>query len=242
MKLEKISVTQIKKARDCEMSLFHTLTQPKPLKTNVWLFIGSCFHSVLEIYFKNKAKGKINTWVELVPILDQIFNQNKITADFSKIPETQAKHIVYNYLYEYYVQRCPVLFPKDKDSIEIFMRFTAKQNDRQILITGKADLITKDLTCIDHKSGHLRNPENEPQAYLYPIGLKSSGLKINGFQFSVVNQKECKVFEVPFDQVKANQWLSYAFELKNNYPDNLLVNHRNCPKCEWNNGICREAK
>lgn len=247
MNLPKLSCTQITMAKRCERKLYHVLTQPKPPKMATPLYIGSVFHEVLEQNFKHKVDtGRDFRLDQLNGIFNQTWDSMKWKADFSKMSELEAKSKCLNYVQTYWGKRCSFLYPKDKESIEIFFGFNANMEDRKIRITGKIDLIDRSNTIIDHKTSSRawsqEEANREPQAYLYPLGMKANKRAVQGFQFSVVCGGSVEIFPVQYNPGEASRLLAYAFDLQRNFEtENLLAtkSQRTCSWCEWNS-ICKQ--
>jgi len=249
MQIFKLSVTNIRTAvKECELKLYYNLTEPKPPK-NVYLFMGIVFHSVIAEDLKFKAKNGNDMELGMINgIFRDTFEKEKVGIDFAKMPEFEAKARCQNYIKAYWEKRLQHLYPYllngQKPLIEHFLRFTAKFEEQQISITGKIDMLDRTGWVVDHKtSNRPENWEEEPQAYLYPLGLKNQGFKVEGFIFSTVDsQGNVDSHEIEFKQEKADALLQKAFEIQRAFSeDNILPtsNQRVCTYCQ-HKGICRE--
>ena len=245
MKLEKLSITELKQAKKCEKWLYYKKSQPRPLKTPHYFLIGSVVHEVVELYLKDKLKSKGMDLKAFELLFNKIWEKEKSKADFSKMDEMEAKNKCWQYLYTYFKKRLYLLFAGCSDDIEKIFSFTARNGENFIKFSGKVDMLPVDkISAVDHKTSSAKwtqaDADDEPQAHFYPFGLNANGYKIEKFYFNVITQKDVEVFEVVPDRAKFNYWVNYAFELQRNFPDNLFVNRKNCKWCEWKN-ICSEC-
>lgn len=243
MKLERIRTTEIGTALKCEKQLYYRRTQPKPEKTPVYLFIGSVVHSVLEAHFRAKAEDGVGLRPDAQKrLFEAEFEKGAVSADFSKLSQDRAKAKAWGYVETYLRERGGVLIPQNAETIELPLQFVVKRDDQELLITGKVDMVAKGGVIIDHKTGRLLNPENEVQPYLYFTGLKANGYDVKGFQFNVVNDKGVQVFDVPFNQGKADELINFALRLQTAWEeDNLLYATRDwvCNFCEFKS-VCEK--
>lgn len=247
MKLEKIRCTHIKKAMNCEISLKYELTMPQPDKKSVYLIIGTVFHAVIEQYLKNKVNGYLMTLTDRVKYFNQEWEKNRGNADFSKMSEDMARKSCLDYVQMYHNERLRYLNPLNEQCIEISIKIKAIGQGRSILITGKADLIDKSMFLIDHKTSSREKKQedydNDPQAFIYPLGLIAQGYDIKGTQFSIAGKKKCQAFTVPYDKNKTNEILNYCLRLQESMEnEDSLLRAKNiyvCRMCEWKE-ICTE--
>ena len=181
---------------------------------------------------------------EFSALFSMEWERNKDSADYSKMPEPNARLACWEYLQVYYKERLKLLNPLNKEAIEIFLKFKIRNKDREMLITGKCDMIDKSGWLIDHKtSGREKKQEdysNDPQAFIYPVGLIQMGYDIKGTQFSIAGKKKCQAFNVPFDKVRANAILAECLRYQEDFENENFLRARYphiCRFCEWSS-IC----
>lgn len=243
LKLEKISVTKIQMARRCPLQLYHTLTQPKPLKKNIYLFMGIVFHEVLEAYFHDKLMGIDQGATYYTKLAYDLFEKGKDGVDFGKFEEMEAHSKVEQNLKAYFEQYAGSLYPSRAQDIERFFRLEVRQGDRKLILTGKIDLIVKGGYVLDHKTGRQdKDWSDEAQAYLYPYGLKLQGESIQGFRFAIANNGTVRVVDVPYREEKAIELLNFAFRIQKDFEEGVfLANIKECKFCDFKH-TCKESK
>lgn len=241
MEILKLSATQIITGIECEQKLYYLLTLPKPIKQNSYLYVGSMFHEVLATNFRFKVtEGRDLWWDELESIFEKTWNDQKWKADFSKVPEVNAKNNCLDYLRVYHKERCPVLVPRDLDSIEKFLRFKVKKHGQELWVSMKMDLILNSNVIIDHKTSGSSKAWDEwklkdagVQAQLYYAGSSANGIDCTGFSFNVVNHERVDVFDIPQDQTRLNWILGKALDMQRALRDNNLFTSKSKYTCRF---------
>lgn len=248
--LEQISCTDLGKCRnDCERWLHYKLSQEKKGISNSYLYMGQIFHEVIEQDMRYKVNKGVNMKLnELEPIFESFWNKGKSKVDFTRLEEGKSKLKCRNYIQIYSLKRSSFLYPINQDCIEKFFRIYVKVEGQKIGLTGKMDLLTKDMFIEDHKTASQswtqEDANSEVQAYIYPFVGKSLGYDIKGFRFSVVTKDNVEVFPVLYDDKKAREWIMYAFQLQRAFHDNNLLSSRSpriCGFCDWKD-TCSEVK
>jgi hypothetical protein len=207
------------------MQLWFFLTVgPKPPGAS--LHIGSCFHKSLATNFRQKVKtGKDLKPEDLEGEYELAWGLEREKVDFQDIRESVAKDKGIIYLRNYGKERCPVLYPEVKSGmavVEYPMNFQAKSGEKQIEITGTADLVTSALVGVDHKTASGKwtqeKASKEIQPYLYYFGLKHQGLDIRSFEFGVSyrtkTESGTQVFPVQYNEQIVKQYVLFAFDIQ----------------------------
>lgn len=223
--------------------LWNTLTQPKPLKKNVYLFMGILFHEALEAYFHDKLMGVEQDITYYTKIAYNLFEKGKEGVDFGKFDEIEAHNKVEQNLVAYLEQYAGSLYPARAQDIERFFKLSVKQGDQKLTLTGKIDLVAKGGWVIDHKTGRQdKDWADEAQAYLYPYGLKLQGENIQGFKFAIANNGTVRVVDVPYREEKALELLDFAFKIQKQFEEgDILANIKECKFCDFKH-TCTESK
>jgi CRISPR/Cas system-associated exonuclease Cas4 (RecB family) len=242
-----MSASDMTEAKKCEYRLHYKFQKIiKPVK-NIYLIMGSIFHSVTENNLKYNAKmGVDQSWVNLKVYFESEWKkQIQGITDFGKYSEQQAKNICLNYVKVYHIKMSPFLYPLNPDSIEKFFRVYVTYEGKRLGITGKIDMIGRDLYVIDHKTSSSQwsqqQADDEIQGQLYPFCTKKLGYDVKGFKFNVVSGDSVIPYEVKYDIKKLKEILINAFAVKDRIENNAMLrskSEKNCKWCEYNS-VCK---
>jgi CRISPR/Cas system-associated exonuclease Cas4 (RecB family) len=234
-----MSVTDIKSSEECEWKLYHRMEGKFKPKKNIYLIIGSCFHSVVEQDMRYKAGRGVNkSWKDLEAFFEDEWKKStKNITDFGKYTPEQSKQKCKNYIYIYSLKASPLIYPLNNESIEKFFRVYINYEGKRLGITGKCDIIDKSLTMIDHKTSSSQwlqsEADKEIQAQVYPYLMKISGLEVKKFQFNVVCGNDVKVYPVEYDTKKVKEILIQAFDIKRHIEEGNILRVKNPSVCKW---------
>ena len=251
--VEQMSATDIKNAGECDFKVYYKLLgEFKPPKS-IPLVLGSIFHEVIEQDLRYKVKRGVNMkWEEVNNYFENVWVKAKQGCAFDgKITEEQAKIKCKTYIRIYHLKMSPMLYPLDNSSIEKFFRVYITFGDKRLGITGKVDMIGKDMFITDHKTSSAvwtqKDADEEIQAQLYSYCMKNLGFEIQGFKFSVVSGVGVNVFPVEYNQAKLKEILLKAFDIKKRLEggQELMLRSRSeriCKFCDFGRaGICKES-
>lgn len=233
-----MSATDITMCNECEQKLMFKLTgAPKPRK-NSYLVMGSVFHSVIEQDLRYKVKRGVNLKQdELEKIFTGEWEKAKVGADFTKVPEYNAKIKCQNFIRIYTLKMSPMLYPLNNENIERFFRVYVNFGEKRLGITGKIDLIGRDMWITDHKTSSKawtqEDANKEVQAYVYPWALKALGVNVLGFKFNVCHGVVVTPFSVPYNQPETKKWLKRAFEIKDALENDNAFGAKQEWVCKW---------
>jgi len=246
-KVLQMSATDISMGQECEWKLYFKYTKVLKPKKNIYLVMGSVFHSVIEQdlkYFVLQKKHK--TYQDLKTYFESEWSRQIQNCDMRNLSEIEAKNKCLNYITNYYRDIIKLIYPLNIENIERFFRTFITYQGQRLGITGKVDLIDKSLFIVDHKTssrGWTQEEANkEFQAQIYPYCLKSLGLDIRGFKFNVVNKQGVNVFTINYDTAKVKDILIKAFDTKKHLEEGNMFrakSQRICKFCEYNS-ICKE--
>jgi CRISPR/Cas system-associated exonuclease Cas4 (RecB family) len=247
--VEQMSATDIKNAKVCEYKLYHKLTQRVKPPKNVYLIMGSIFHSVIEQDLRYKAGRGVNKKLEdLIAFFNGEWKkQTEGMKDFGKFTELQAKTKCLDYIKIYSIKMSPMLYPINLQGIERFFRVYVSFGEKKLGISGKVDLIDRSLWITDHKTSSSAwsqsDADKEVQAQLYPYCIKSLGYDVQGFKFNVVCDDTVNVFPVAYDQKKVKELLTDAFDIKKHIEEENMLRCKSEKVCKWceYSGVCEES-
>lgn len=243
-----LSATDMKNAGECEFKVYYKLLGARKPPKLIYLVMGSIFHSVVEQDLRFKAGRGINKkWDDLLAFFESEWKkETKGIDNFGKFTEDQAKAICLNYIKIYSVKMSPMLYPLNNEAIEKFFRVYITFGGVRLGITGKMDLIGKDMWVTDHKTSSSpwsqEQADKEIQAQIYPFCAKSLGYPVQGFKFNTVTKDKVEVFPVAYDPKKVKEILTNAFSIKQRIEDDCMLKSRSSKVCNWCDykDICKE--
>jgi len=244
-----MSATDISVGMECEWKLYHKYSQALKPPKNVYLLMGSCFHYVVEQDLRYFIKrGNHYKWYDLEIIFKDVWEREKVGCKFTgKLTEEQGKVKCKNYIRLYSLQMLPLLYPLNNECIEKFFRVFISFGGVRLGITGKVDMIGRDMWVTDHKTsskGWTQKEADEAlQAQIYPFCIKQIGHDVLGFKFNVVSGAKVEVFPVEYNQSKVKKFLTSAFEIKRRIEEGNMLRSKYEKVCRWCdfNSICAES-
>ena len=174
-----LSATAIKQARSCQYAVFLKMKGEFKPKKSPALIVGSIFHACCEFYLRHFVQTGVRLdYKAIIACFEQEWQKGIKDIE---IPE-KSKAKALGYVESYFKGALPMLFPLNLASIEKFFCVPVNFGDKKLKFSGKCDLVSKDLYCIDHKSTsnfsswNQEVAENEIQPYLYSFLLQRSGI------------------------------------------------------------------